>query len=274
MLPNPDGDKVGEYGYEDMINPSVASGAPNGSLDAPEDVNENGLLDTYGGGNLGGGFGVAEGDPTLRISCNTIGRKNRVRGARRALKLINGPKGKLPMPGFTVASENIVYIQGDYNGDSSFGDPHSAAAVIADAVSFLSKDWTDWKSMQRPTDNEARVADTTYYRVAVAAGKNIAFPSPGWTTNEDYGLDGGTHNFLRYLETWSGKEFWYKGSLVSLYYSEYATGIYKCCTGVYSPPIRKYSFDDDFLDPAKLPPGTPKFRDMVNLGFRQIFQPD
>ena len=36
-------------------------------------------------------------------------------------------------------------------------------------------------------------------------------------------------------------------------------------------PTRNYSFDVDFLDPSRLPPGTPRFRDIVNLGYRQIF---
>lgn len=62
--------------------------------------------------------------------------------------------------------------------------------------------------------------------------------------------------------------------MVSLYYSEYANGTFKCCKRVYGAPTRNYSFDDDFLDPAKLPPGTPRFRDIVNLGFRQILTPD
>ncbi len=39
-------------------------------------------------------------------------------------------------------------------------------------------------------------------------------------------------------------------------------------------PTRAYAFDTDFLDLDKLPPGTPRFRDVVNLGFRQILTPD
>ena len=73
---------------------------------------------------------------------------------------------------------------------------------------------------------------------------------------------------------WSDETFNYRGSLVSLYYSEYANGIYKCCEAVYSPPTRAYAFDTDFLDLDKLPPGTPRFRDVVNLGMRQILTPD
>jgi len=107
--------------------------------------------------------------------------------------------------------------------------------------------------------------------MAVAGGKNIPFPQPQWG-GQDMGTDGGLHNFLRYLEDWNSN-LWYDGSLVSMYYSEYNTGIFKCCTTVYSPPTRKYYFDTLFLNPANLPPGTPMFQDVVNLSYRQNFQP-
>ena len=243
-------------------------------------MNGNGELETYGAGNLGDAFGVANGDPTLRIDCNTIGRKNQVSGARHGLKLVNGALGNVPTRpngtgGFTVASENIVYIQGNYNAnDLGFGDPHAASAVIADAASFLSKNWQDWRSFRYPTDQNNRLANTTYYRIAVAAGKNKTWPNPSWTSQHDWGLDGGTHNFLRYLERWSGQSFHYKGSLVSLYYSEYAPGIYKCCNAVYSPPSRQYSLDTDFHNLAKLPPGTPSLQDIVTQAFRPVYTPN
>ena len=38
----------GEYGFEDVVNPADVNGAPNGVLDTGEDVNANGVLDTYG----------------------------------------------------------------------------------------------------------------------------------------------------------------------------------------------------------------------------------
>ncbi len=269
MLPNGGGDMVG-YGYEDLVNPANAAGAPNGTLDAAEDVNQNGVLDTYGAGNLGDGFGVANGDPTFRINCNDAWKK-RVSGARHALKLVNGSLGNLPTPGFTVGSENPVYVQGDYNANAGFGDPHAAAAIIADSVTFLSNNWGDWRSVRFPNDPSLRAATPTWYRVAVAAGKNMNWPNPGWSSDHDDGLDGGTHNFVRYLEDWGGQTLYYRGSLVSLHYSQYGVGTYKCCTSVYSAPSRDYAFDPDFLDPTKLPPGTPRLHDIVALGFRQLF---
>ena len=72
-------------------------------------------------------------------------------------------------------------------------------------------------------------------------------------------------------KNWGGATLNYRGSMVSLFYSQYATGVFKCCGTVYSPPTRNYAFDTDFLDLSKLPPGTPKFRDIVNVGFQQVF---
>ena len=79
-----------------------------------------------------------------------------------------------------------------------------------------------------------------YYRLAVAGGKNINFPIPTYSSPsgpaQDFGTDGGLHNFLRYLENWGSQTVHYKGSLVSLYYSTYNTGTFKCCTTVYGVP--------------------------------------
>jgi hypothetical protein len=147
--------------------------------------------------------------------------------------------------------------------------------VIADTVTLLSNNWTDRGSFTSPTDVAGRGGATTYFRVAIASGKNINFPLPTWGgapgVPQDFGTDGGVHNFLRYLENWGGSTSNYMGSMVSLYYSQYATGVFKCCNTVYSPPRRQYAFDQDFLDLTKLPPGTPKFRDVVDVGFQQVF---
>ena len=81
------------------------------------------------------------------------------------------------------------------------------------------------------------------------------------------------HNFLRYIENWGGFNLNYEGSIANLFYANYNTGIYKCCNLVYSPPTRNYVFDNDFTLPNGLPPGTPTFRDIDNLSYRQSFTP-
>jgi hypothetical protein len=111
--------------------------------------------------------------------------------------------------------------------------------------------------------------------MAVISGKNPSFPRPtNWASERDFGTDGGAHNFLRYLENWGGSSLNYRGSIVSFFLSRQATGTYKCCNNVYGPPTRGYSFDVDFLLPSLLPPGTPMFRDINTLTFRQILRPN
>jgi hypothetical protein len=204
--------------------------------------------------------------------------KNRVTYFRRTLRLVNGQSPNLPTPGFTVTSENPVYVQGNYNsnGDVNFADAHSAAAVIGDAVTLLSNNWAsggDERSFIFPYAVGSRSGSTTFYRMAIASGKGINFEKPGEETIQDFGTDGGTHNFLRYLESWGGTSY-YRGSIVSLYYYRQAVGPYKCCSTVYSPPTRNYAFDTEFLVPSQLPPGTPRFRDVNNLSFRQTIRAD
>ena len=308
--PNQGNVTYGESGLEDVVNSGSAVGTPNGNLEAlanytysPEDVDVNGLLDDWGAKNIGYGFGVTTGaarpyNQYVRIAnCNNAaftsgsGLANAVTGARHVLKLVDGrlnAVGTSPLPvrpdnlqgGFTVTSENPVYVQGDYNtsvldpfwaNNANNNTPHAAAAIIADTVTVLSNQWSDAASLYFTTSVGNRPANDAYYRMAVAGGKNIPFPQPVWG-GQDMGTDGGLHNFLRYLETWNAP-LSYDGSLVSMYYSEYNTGIFKCCATVYSPPTRKYYFDTLFLNPANLPPGTPMFQDVVNLSYRQNFQP-
>jgi PilX N-terminal len=239
------------------------------------------------------------------------GMANPVSGARHVLKLVDGGMSAglasyVPvMPaasgcsqtaanptacgGFTVASENPVYVLGNYNttaADPFWGTannavptqtPHSAASIIADSVTILSNTWGDMNSLMYPTSAASRTPGApAYYRAAISGGKNIPFPIPTWTSvAQDFGTDGGLHNFLRYLENWGGQALYYDGSLVSMYYAEYDTGTYKDGPGgsVYSPPPRKYYFDVLFLNPANLPPATPEFQDVVNLSYHQNFTP-
>lgn len=310
--------KTGDSGLEDVINTASVPGVPDrvlepipaGKLISPEDTNKNGVLDNFGAWNLGAAFGINTGTSlttlnqygTARIaSCfanggaNPPGRKNWISGARHVVKLVNGTLGSLPTKpdgtgGFTLASENPVYINGDYNtsaADPTWATPtaaepaHAAAAIIADSVTLFSNNWKDDNSLLHPTGATTnRPGVTTYYRVAIASGKNIIFPAPAFSSPGSasgpygFGTDGGVHNFLRFLEDWNGQQLFYKGSLVSLYYATYNTGTFKCCNdAVYHPPTREYVFDPLFLQPQNLPPGTPMFRDVDNLSYRQDFTP-
>ena len=55
--------------------------------------------------------------------------------------------------------------------------------------------------------------------------------------------------------------------------AQYGVGAFKCCNMVYNPPGRNYAFDTDFTDPSKMPPGTPRFIDVVNVDMVQDLKP-
>lgn len=277
MTPNPNapynGVMSGESLLEDVVNSTSSAGVPDAKLEnksyyafSPEDVDGNGVLNQQGAQNLGVGFGVPAANVTQTyyingvtagINCPTTGWANLVTGPRHVLRLVDGGMtaaavSYLPHPigpattgnGFTVASEEPVYVWGNYNSGpadpfwASLGvnnnTPHSAAAIIADAVTLLSPNWSDGLSLNNPGVMTNRNATDSYYRVAIAAGKSVPFPQPAWA-GQDFGTDGGMHNFLRYLEDRGGTNTYYAGSMISMYYSEYATGTFKCCSVVYNP---------------------------------------
>ena len=214
---------------------------------------------------------------------------------RRALKLVDGKTISLGtcngvVCGLTVASENPVYVQGDYNNPGAPGSCSSftqcfpnpdtagggvAASVAADAVTVLSNAWNDANSFISPYAIGGRTASTqTTYRMAVATGKSLGFPNPSGSTT-DTGSDGGVHNFLRYIEDWGNSNIWYQGSFVALFYSHQAVGSFKCCSSnVYGiPNTRNENFDTTFQTPADLPPRTPMLRNVNTIGFTQELMP-
>jgi hypothetical protein len=213
---------------------------------------------------------------------------------RRALKIVDGSTlsmgtcNSVPC-GLTVVAENPVYLQGDYNNpglNTGFTSTGVAASVVADAVTLLSDNWNDVNSFAFPylddsgnTGNaDLRVSADTTYRLALAGGKNIPFVQPTvGTAGQDFGTDGGAHNFLRYLEDWgSGAPngtLYFEGSIVSMYYNHQAVGTFKCCSTVYNPPTRAYQFDQNFLTPSLLPPLTPMLRLVNTIGYSQVILP-
>jgi hypothetical protein len=241
---------------------------------------------------LGIGFPVGP-DPNTQVPVAVpayvkplVARANRPLFFRRALKIvnggINGGVNSIIAPGLTIAAENPVYLQGNYNATATsvVQEPNVASAVIADSVTMLSNAWNDIQSFLTPGNSDASVAagrraSTTGYRVAIVSGKTLPFPLPAFA-DQSFGSDGGAHNFLRLLEDWDtpGATFRYRGSLVSFFISRQANGSFKCCQwDVYKRGTREVNFDTDFLTPTLLPPGTPMFRDINTLTFRQLLRP-
>jgi len=118
--------------------------------------------------------------------------------------------------GLTISTENPMYIQGDYkrqSGGSGFAapaNPSVATSVAPMRLRFSRSNWNDVNSFASPFNNLFnRTGATTYVRTAVVAGKQVSFQIPPWDNavidgSQDFGTDGGVHNFLRFLERWNG----------------------------------------------------------------------
>lgn len=233
---------------------------------------------------------------------------------RRGVRLINGKtlpgiydrQNPTTTKGFTVASENGVYIKGNYNAvtailsggtaparpedylpqggtmttagiPSAFGAndemTHIPAAIISDAATILSNNWNDSQSFATPFTQASRTATQTYLRFALLTGDTITGKNGNTTVNPSPigGVgNGGVHNFKRFLERWTNIRLNYNGSLVNLFNSRNNNATFKCCDAVYNPPIRDWSFDTTFLDPNRLPPGTPYIYSMTFTGFQRM----
>ena len=164
----------------------------------------------------------------------------------KAIRLTNGATlPSIGTTGLTVASQNPVYIQGDYNTSGT----RVPSAVFADSVTILSNAWNDSNSSGGLS---SRVASDTTVNTALVCG----FTPSEWSnpvTHETYGYSGGLNNFPRFLEDWNNKAFTYKGSMIELFASGIATGQWD--TGsIYHPPDRAWSFDSNFVDNP--PPGS------------------
>src|SRR5256885_487612 len=80
-------------------------------------------------------------------------------------------------------------------------------------------------------------------------------------------FSGGLENVLRLLEDWTSHTLTYNGSLVVFFPSQIATASWWNDGSVYWPPTRAFSFDTNFKDNTKLPPGTPWVRTIIRAGW-------
>jgi hypothetical protein len=230
---------------------------------------------------------------------------------------ITAAAGKLSTTkGITISTENMIYIWGNYNTDGINQAPASGtsslnlasatshymptatdrqvpSSLVADAIFPISKTWYDAVSSMYPEGNLSRVADAgaaadsdditdteeTSVRAGIIAGSTLSSMTSATAVPAYYldKLNGGVHNFPRFLETWSGgpplftKRWNYAGSFIILYNSLQAVGPWSVVGSVvYYPPTRNWAFDITFTDPLRLPPGTPQFQHIEPTGFRQI----
>lgn len=299
-----DADFDGEFDMEDIYG---AAPGNDGVIQPGEDLHSPG---TFGHGILNTAYGTETERYWEYAQYTSLAAVNDHKYYRRGVRLINGTV--LPgiydsvtasnTRGFTLASENGVYVLGNYNATSASAPPsngntpynqylpfntptHIPASIVGDTVTILSNAWIDSVSFISPYNiNNVGAAGgypakpgripsaTTQIRFAMISGDTITSRGfgTGSTPNQGGGdprLNGGLHNFKRFLENLGSRRIDYTGSLINLYNSRNNNGAFKCCNTVYGAPNRNWVFDSTFLDPARLPPGTPYFQYIQTTGF-------
>jgi len=186
--------------------------------------------------------------------------------------------------GLTVGTDLPAYTIGDYNtgavgaavpSNNSGGgasrvagysvtvgtepQPVRPAAIIADAITILSRKWS-----------ETFAAGGLRIDLGSSVGYNnqpLGSRNPVWTTlntafiagnvpTTSAAYSGGAENYPRLLENWGGQLTLYT-SIICLYPSRWADRRWRQTGNYYNAATRNWHFETMFLNPDFLPPGTP-----------------
>ena len=178
----------------------------------------------------------------------------------------------------TIASDNPVYVVGDFNVGATY--PRTGCAVIGDLVNLLSSDWPTvgynyGRTGGRPNPNpnnglSMTTADTlTIFNAAFFSGRDDLdrFAVRGGARNDE---TEGIHNFLEFHEDWNDT-CQINGSLINLWFCRQALGLFDCCGtnagDVYSPPTRDFGWDPGYMDSQYWPPYCPSAYAVERVGW-------
>jgi Tfp pilus assembly protein PilX len=201
------------------------------------------------------------------------------------------------LPGaLTIASDQAVYLQGDYNNPSNTAGDTSAtldgsqfdlrnaanyppatekkpASVLTDSITILSNKCYDVNNYRlncfntvMPNAGDTSVTSTVVRAAILSGTENFKIDGNGNMVENGPGLN----NHIRMLESWTGVTFKYKGSFVSQGIPTEFNGQYLPGGTYYQIPIRDFGFDTDFNRADGLPPLTPR----VSLLNQQVFKRD
>ena len=183
-------------------------------------------------------------------------------GTYPVIRLINASSLSAPI---TFATNHPIYVQGHYNNNAAW----YPSALVGDAITFLSTVWDD-AGHQAAAQIRPIAADTDIYMAIMAghSGTPCDHEVTGCGLTSPYG--GGLENFPRFLEDWNPEILLFRGSLVSLTFSQQSTGLWGNGP-YYRPPVRDWEFDMRFDQPENMPPGTPVVGNVIHTAFRPIF---
>jgi hypothetical protein len=138
--------------------------------------------------------------------------------------------GALPSRGIVIATDNPLYVWGDYNNLNK-----QPSSLLCDAFNVYSGNWLDINAT-RPLNH--RVSSATTVNTCVVTGNQVTVPG-------HYG--GGAENLIRLHEKWVGHQLTYRGSLICLWASQQAGGDF--ADACYVEAQRDWGFDPMLLDP-------------------------
>jgi hypothetical protein len=173
--------------------------------------------------------------------------------------------------GFSLATPNPLYVWGHYNqtnaallNQTNTTSGTVPCALMSDALTILSSNWMDSHCTSALNNYATNDASSTTVNAALLTG---VVPTTGTGSSQ---FSGGVHNLPRLLEDWyqggggSQKFLTLNTSIANLFNSTIATGVFRnpstmpgTSNWYYDPPRRNFSYDINFLDPAKQPPGMP-----------------
>ena len=176
------------------------------------------------------------------------------------IRLLNASRLRAPI---TFATNHPMYVQGHYNNNAAW----YPSALVGDAITFLSTVWDD-ADHQAAAQIKPTAADTEIYAAIMAghSGTPCDHEVAPCGITSPYG--GGLENFPRFLEDWNPEILMFRGSLVSLTFSQQSLGLWG--GNYYNPPVRDWEFDQRFDLPENMPPGTPVVGNVIHTAFRPI----
>ncbi len=169
--------------------------------------------------------------------------------------------------GVTFATDQAVYVQGDYNNSLN----KQPAAILADSLNVLSNACLNANEAINKRPNKNCDIDGSKTN-AVNTTINAAFLAGTDITNSSLtsGYNGGLENYPRFSENWSGRTLTYRGSFVSLGTPFHVRG--RWGRQRYNAPNRNWDYDTDFNNGDNLPPLTPRFVYLRQESFIRNFQ--
>lgn len=207
--------------------------------------------------------------------------------SRTGVRLVNGQAGNIPttdeVEGFTIATNNHLYIKGHFNADGTVTTNATTAAapdanevpvaILADTVSVQSSNWEDRYSRINFNHNE-KDGSNLEISAGIATGVMPEATSTGVASNSR-----SSDSMIRYMEDFSGRTYVHRGSVVNLWDS-----LVSPQAVVYSgsdsrnathqvPQNRVIVFSDLFGEGA-FPPESPRFRTFQRIHYRDIYEPE